>query len=153
MVPSRSRKSSLGAAALAAMLVLATGNVAIGGDDGGADDARLQNLSVELKKHEVADTSHAATAEIGKAEALKDKARPMVGERKDREALARTLDELEATLSLVEAKLAHAAAKSKLDVAKAKRDDIKSELAKVRTDADALEKQQAELEKKLGGGK
>jgi len=135
------------------MLVLATGNVAIGGDDGGADDARLQNLSVELKKHEVADTSHAATAEIGKAEALKDKARPMVGERKDREALARTLDELEATLSLVEAKLAHAAAKSKLDVAKAKRDDIKSELAKVRTDADALEKQQAELEKKLGGGK
>jgi chromosome segregation ATPase len=153
MVLSRSRKSSLGAAVIAAMLVLATGNIAVGGDDGGADDARLQKLSVELKKHDVADTSHAATGELGKAEALKDKARPMVGERKDREALARTLDELEATVSLIEAKIAHAAAKSKLDAAKAKREGIRAELAKVRTDADALEKQQAELEKKLGGGK
>lgn len=153
MVLSRSRKSSLGAAALAAMLVLATGNIAVGGDDGNADDARLQKLSVALKEHDVADTSHAATAELGKAEALKDKARPMVGERKDREALTRTLDELEATVSLIDAKIAHAAAKSKLDAAKAKRDGIKSELTKVRTDADALEKQQAELEKKLGGAK
>jgi DNA repair exonuclease SbcCD ATPase subunit len=150
MVPTRSRNFPLAAAALVAMIVLGPGRAV--GEDGGAD-ARLQKLSVELKHHDVADTSHAATAELGKAEALKDKARPLIGERREREVLDRTLDELEATLSLIEAKIIQAAAKAKLDAAKAKREEIRAELAKVRSEADALEKQQAELEKKLGGGK
>lgn len=151
MVPTRSRNFPLAAAALVAMIVLGPGRVAVG-EDGGAD-ARLQKLSVELKQHDVADTSHAATAELGKAEALKDKARPLIGQRREREVLDRTLDELEATLSLIEAKIVQAAAKAKLDAAKAKREELRAELAKVRSEADALEKQQAELEKKLGGAK
>ena len=158
MVPSSRRtclhalpglRSRLFAATLAAVFVLGVGSAALGEDA----DARLQKLSVELKEHDVADTQHAATSELGKAEALKDKARTLVGERRERDVLESTLDELEATLSLVEAKIIHAAAKVKLDAAKAKRDKARSELAKVRNDADALEKQQAELEKKLGGGK
>ena len=149
MVPSRSRKSRFFAATLAAVFVLGVGSAAVGEDA----DARLQKLSVELKEQDVADTQHAATPELGKAEALRDKARTLVGERRDRDALAMTLDELEATLSLVEAKILHAAAKAKLDAAKTRREKARDDLAKVRNDADALEKQQAELEKKLGGGK
>lgn len=149
MVPTRSRNFPLAAAALAAMIVLGPGRVAIGEDA----DAKLQKLTVELKQYDVADTSHAATAELGEAESLRDKARSLIGERRERETLARALDRLEATLSLIDAKIVHAAAKAKLDAAKAKREEIRAELTKVRADADALEKQQAELEKKLGGGK
>ncbi len=143
-------RTALGAGLLA-LLLLGPGRTHAA-DDGDAD-ARLQKLAVSLKEQNVADTRHAATAELGKAEALRDKARTLIGERRERETLGRTLDELEGTLSLVGAKIKHAEAKAKLDEAKQKRDALKAELAKVKADADALEKQQAELEKKLGGGK
>ncbi|MBK6916579.1 MAG: hypothetical protein IPH07_04175 [Deltaproteobacteria bacterium] len=137
-------------ATLLALMLLGPGRIEAADDDG---DARLQKLTVELKEHNVDDTRHAATTELGKAEALRDKARTMIGERRERDALARTLDELEGTLSLIGAKIKHAAAKAGHDDAAKKRDALAAELAKVRADADALEKQQSELEKKLGGGK
>lgn len=139
------------ATVLTGALALPVGVVAAG-DDGKADQ-RLQALTVELKKYDVADTHHAATAELGKAEALRDKARSLMGERRERDALARAIDELEATLSLVEAKILHADAKAKLDKAKIDADGLEAEVSKVRAEADALEKQQDEMTKKLGGGK
>ncbi len=140
------------ATALTGALALPIGIVAAG-DDGKADE-RLQALTVELKKYDVADdTHHAATAELGKAEALRDKARSLMGERRERDVLARAIDELEATLSLVEAKILHADAKTKLDKAKADAATLDAEVAKVRGEADALEKQQEEMQRKIGGGK
>lgn len=137
-------------ATLIALLLLGPGRIEAADDNG---DARLQKLTVELKEHNVADTSHAATKELGTAESLRDKARTLIGQRRERDALTRTLDELEGTLSLVGARIKHAAAKSAHDDAAKKRDALTAELSKVRADADALEKQQSELEKKLGGGK
>ncbi len=146
------KRRGLAAAAVIALTIFGVGRVAIGGDDDGSD-ARLQKLSVALKEASVADTSHAATAEIGKAEALRDKARSLMGERRERDALAQTLDELDGTVSLIDAKILHAGAKAKLDAAQKQRDGLKAEVKKVQADADALEQQQADLEKKLGGGK
>lgn len=147
--PSRIRAAlRVGVVALALVGIARTASSA---DDKEAD-ARLQKLTVVLKQHDVGDTRKAATAEIGKAEALRDKARAAIGQRKEREALARTLDELEGTLSLVEAKIKASEAKAKLEAAKAKRAEIKAQLAKIRAEADDLEKQQQDVQKKLGGG-
>ncbi len=117
------------------------------------DEARLSAYTVKLKEQEVADTRHAATGEIGSAEALRDKARTLTEKRSDRDALARTLDELEATLELVAAKIIHAEAKAKLAEQKTKMDQVKAKLAKTKVAADELEKKQSELSSKLGGGK
>jgi cob(I)alamin adenosyltransferase len=139
-------------AVLAIAMVAGLAGPAVGEekDDG---EARLQAFTVQLKEHEVADTRHAATSEIGKAEALRDKARTLTEKRSDREALARTLDELEATLALVGAKIVHASAKAKLDEQESKMNELEAQVAKTKAEADKLEKQQAELSSKLGGGK
>jgi hypothetical protein len=137
--------------AIAMVAGLAGSRSAVGEEDDG--EARLQAFTVQLKEQEVADTRHAATSEIGKAEALRDKARQLTEKRSDREVLDRTLDELEATLALVGAKIVHASAKAKLDEQKAKMGEIKSKLAKTKTTADELEKKQADMASKLGGGK
>ena len=148
--PRGTRTRTLAAAAALALVVVFGASGPVAGEDA---DARLQKLTVELKEQEVADEKrHAATTDIGKAEALRDKARSL-GKRKDRDELARTLDELEGTLALVKSKIIAAEAKAKLEEQKAKMAQIKSELAKVKTEADKLEKQQAEIEKKIGGGK
>jgi hypothetical protein len=123
------------------------------GDDKGSGEARLQAFTVQLKEHEVADKRHAATSEIGKAEALRDRARTLTKKRKDRDELARTLDELEATLELVAAKIVHSESKAKLDSQKVEMDEVKKQLAKTKAAADELEKKQAEIGSKLGGGK
>lgn len=129
------------------------GNRAVAGSKDEQDpEARLQGLTVQLKEQEVADTQHAATSEIGKAEALRDKARTLTKKRKDRDALARVLDELEATLALVGAKIVHAEAKAKLDEQKAEMEQLQATLAKTKAAADELEQKQQELSSKLGGG-
>jgi hypothetical protein len=147
------RRRMLAAAAVIALTVFGVGRDAVGGGDDDGADARLQKLSVDLKEYNVADTDHAATAELGKAEALRDKARSLMGERKEREVLAQTLDELEATASLIDAKIIAAAAKSKRSAAEKKRDELRGQVKTTQADADKLEQQQASLEKKLGGGK
>lgn len=123
------------------------------GDEKDDAEAKLQTFTVQLKEHEVADTRHAATAELGKAEALRDKALGLTDKRSDRDALVRTLDELEATLAVVGAKIVHAEAKAKLAEQKAEMEKITAELTKTKAAADELEKQQAALSSKLGGGK
>jgi DNA polymerase I-like protein with 3'-5' exonuclease and polymerase domains len=138
--------------AIAMVAGLAGSRSAVGEEKDDAE-GRLQSFTVQLKEHEVADTRHAATSEIGKAEALRDKARTLTEKRSDREVLDRTLDELEATLALVGAKIVHAGAKAKLDEQKAKMGEIKAKLAKTKTSADELEKKQADMSSKLGGGK
>lgn len=138
---------------LALALVLGLAASPAAGDEKDAGEAKLQALTVKLKEHEVADTRHAATTEIGTAEALRDKARTLTDKRSDRDALARALDELEATLELVGAKIVHAEAKAKLAEQQAEMKKIKTELEKTKAAADELEKQQAALGSKLGGGK
>ena len=123
------------------------------GDEKVDVEAKLEAFTVQLKEHEVADTRHAATSEIGKAEALRDKARTLTEKRKDRDQLIRTLDELEATLELVGAKIVNSEAKAKLDEQRAAMKELQAELAKTKAAADELEQQQAALESKLGGGK
>ena len=144
------RMRTLATAAAFALVVVVGATRPVWGEDA---DARLQKLTVELKEQSVADEKrHAATTDIGKAEALRDKARSL-GKRKERDERDRTLDELEGTLALVKAKIIAAEAKAKLDEQKAQQAQIKSELAKVKAEADKLEKQQAEIEKKIGGMK
>lgn len=137
-------------------IVMATGLAAslpAAGDEPSDAEAKLQALTVQLKEQEVADAKHAATSEIGKAEALRDKARTLTDKRSDRDELTRTLDELEATLALVGAKIVHADAKAKLAAQEAKMKAVETTLAKTKKAADELEKKQAELSAKLGGGK
>ena len=145
-------RPTLSVLAIAIVAGLAGSRPAVGDekDDG---EARLSAYTVKLKEQEVADKSHAATGEIGKAEALRDKARTLTEKRSDREELTRTLDELEATLELVDAKIVHAEAKAKLADQKGKMELVKGKLAKTKASADELEKKQAELSSKLGGGK
>lgn len=143
----------LGAAGLLLSLaVLASPTVSAKKDDGQAD-ARIQAMTVELKKLEVADTKAAATSEIGKAEALRDKARSLMGERKEREALQMTLEELEATVALAGGKIKEAGRSAELKAEKDKLHSLESALEEARTRVAALEKEQADIEKKLGGGK
>lgn len=149
----RSRPSLAALAVAMATAVALGGNRPAIGEDQADPEARLQAFTVQLKEQEVADTRHAATSEIGKAEALRDQARTLTEKRKDRDALVRTLDELEATLALVSAKIVHAQAKAELDEQQAKMDAVKTTLAQTKKEADALEQQQAALESKLGGGK
>jgi hypothetical protein len=137
------RSRTLLAALAIAMLVMLGDSRSAVGDEA---DARLQKYTVQLKEHEVADTRKAATTEIGKAEALRDKARTLMQKRKDRDALAQTLDELEATVALVGAKIVHAEAK-------AKHDEQKERLEKTRAELDEVQAEAEKLEKKLGGGK
>lgn len=145
-------RTTLAAAAIVALVAVVGITRPVAGEDADSD-ARLQKLTVELKEQEVADEKrHAATTDIGKAEALRDKARSL-GKRRDRDELARTLDELDGTVALVKAKIIAAEAKAKLDEQKAKQEKIKAELAQVKAEADKLEKQQAEIEKKIGGMK
>ena len=139
------------AAAIVLMGLMADPSFAKKGD---ADaDAQIQAMTVELKKIEVADKRHAATAEIGKAEALRDKARSMVGDRKQREELARVLEELEATLALAQAKMIEAEKLAELEAEQQKLDATRKELAQTRGQVEQLEKEQAKIERQLGGGK
>ncbi|MCX4243856.1 hypothetical protein [Paraliomyxa miuraensis] len=146
-------RPSLAVLAFPLIAALALGGPAVGRDDEDDPEAKLQAFTVQLKEHEVADTRHAATSELGKAEALRDKARTLTEKRKDRELLDRTLDELEATLALVGAKIVHAQAKAELDEQKAKMKEIQAELTKTKAAADEAEKKQAELAGKIGGAK
>jgi len=123
------------------------------GDEKDDGEARLSAYTVKLKEQEVADTRHAATSELGAAEALRDKARTLTEKRGDRDALVRTLDELEATLELVAARIVHAESQAKLAEQKTKMNEVKSKLAKTKAAADELEKKQSDLSSKLGGGK
>lgn len=140
-------RAMLAAAAIAAFVFASDTHAA---DKDG--EARLQELTVKLKEHEVADTRHAATTEIGTAEALRDKARTLTKKRRDRDQLVRTLDELEATLAVVGAKIVVSEADAKYTATQAKLEETKSELAAIRATADKLEKEQSALTKKLGGG-
>jgi hypothetical protein len=145
-------RPTLAALAIAMVAGLA-GSRPAAGDEKDDAEARLSELTVKLKEHEVADTRHAATSEIGKAEALRDKARTLTDKRSDRDALDRALDELEATLSLVDARIVHAAAKAKLDEQKTKMKELQATLTKTKAAADELEKKQQSMATKLGGGK
>lgn len=144
-------KRTVAAASVALVLGLTMSTVAFGDD---ADpDAQLQELAVELKKLDVADEDHVATQEIGKAEALRDKARTLVGDKKAEEQLRWTLEELEATVALVDAKISRHAAEKALAAARKAVDDKQQQIETMTAEADQLEKKQSELEKKLGGGK
>lgn len=116
-------------------------------------DARIQAMTVELTQLGEKDELRAATAERGQAQALIDKARSIVGERKQREALARALDELEATVALAGGKIVEAEKQKALDEQKQNLANLQQEVQQVRSDVATLEKEQAELEAKLGGGK
>jgi chromosome segregation ATPase len=145
-------RPTLAALAIAMAAGLAGSRPAVGDEKDDAE-GKLQAFTVQLKEHEVADTGHAATSEIGKAEALRDKARTLTEKRSDRDTLTRTLDEFEATLALIGAKIVHASAKAKLDETKAKMNETKAKLAKTKASADELEKKQSALSSKLGGAK
>jgi hypothetical protein len=122
------------------------------GDDA---DAKIQAASVELKTLEVADKDHVATAEIGKAEALRDKARSLVGAKKkdEEQALAWSVDELQGTVALIRGKIQNAEAKAKLEAAKKAAADKQAEIATTKAEAEKIEKETAEVAKKIGGGK
>ena len=122
------------------------------GDEGDAD-SQIQQMTVELKELDVKDGRNAATSELGQAEALVAKARSIIGERKERDALERTLDEAAATLSLAEAKIIEADKQAELDEQKQLLAETESELTATRDEVAELEKVQAELDGKLGGGK
>ncbi len=140
--------------AVAALVGLSTAASPIfaAGDDGDAD-TQIQNMTVQLKELGVKDARNAATSELGQAEALVDKARSIVGERKERDALERTLDEADATLSLAEAKIIEADKKAMLDEQKQLLAETESELATTRDKVAELETVQSDLDAKLGGGK
>ncbi len=122
------------------------------GDEGEAD-AQIQQMTVELKELGVKDGRNAATSELGQAEALVAKARSIIGERKERDALGRTLEEAAATLSLAEAKIIEADKQAMLDEQKQILAETETELAGTRDKVAELETVQAELDEKLGGGK
>ena len=122
-------------------------------DEEAEADKRIQAATVELKKLETDDERKAATAEIGKAEALRDKARSILGDRKEREALVRTLDEMEGHLALASAQIVESDAKADLGAERAKLEAAKQELATVRANVSKLEKEQAELDRQLGAQK
>ncbi len=114
-------------------------------DDASDADAQIQSMTVQLKELDVKDKLNAATAERGQSEALVTKARSIIGERKERDVLAQTLEEAEATISLAEGKIIEAEKKAMLDAQK-------QELAATKTKLEALEAEQADLDQKLGGG-
>ena len=116
-------------------------------------DAQIQQMTVELKELDVADERNAATAELGQVEALVAKARSIVGERREREVLQRTIEEAEATLSLAEGKMVEAEKEAMLEEQKEKLAETESELQSTRNRVDELEQEQAKLDAKLGGGK
>lgn len=144
-----SLKRTAAVASVALVLGLAVTTVAFGDDAG--PDAQLQELSVELKKLEVADKDNVATQEIGKAEALRDKARSLIGDKKSAQDLRWSLDEFEALVSLIEAKVGKHEAEQTLAAAKKQVDDTQAKIKELTATADQLEKKQSELEKKLGG--
>lgn len=146
------RKRLVGLAGVTLVLGLMLSPVAFGDEDASAD-AQLQELTVELKKLDVADKDNVATAELGKAEALRDKARTLVGDKKQSLSLTRTLEELEATVAVVEAKLAKHQAKLNLAAKEKELAAKKGEVDSLTTEVDKLEKQRTELEKQLAGGK
>jgi chromosome segregation ATPase len=140
------------ASVVAALFLAGSPNVAAKKDDGSADQ-KIQAMTVAIKKLEVLDKRNAATAEIGQAEALRDKARSLIGKRKGRDALAATVDELEATVALAEGKIIEADKQAAVDARKAKLAQVRKELQQVNASLAKLEKEQAALQKKLGGGK
>ena len=73
--------------------------------------------------------------------------------RKNRDELARTLDELEATLELSAARIVHAESRAQLDAQKVEMEEVQKQLTKTKAAADDAEKKQAEIAGKLGGGK
>ncbi len=114
-------------------------------DDASDADAQIQSMTVQLKELEVKDKRNAATSELGQSEALVTKARSIIGERKQREVLAQTLEEAEATISLAEGKIIEADKAAMLDAEKQK-------LATTKARLQELEAEQADLDAKLGGG-
>jgi chromosome segregation ATPase len=136
-----------------ALALGATVTTAVAFGEGDGPDAQLEELTVELKKLDVADKSNVATAELGRAEALRDKARSLIGDKKAKEQLTWALDELEATVALVDAKIEKDAAEKALADAKAAVDAKQQEISSLTTETETLEKKQGALEKKLGGGK
>jgi uncharacterized protein (DUF3084 family) len=146
-----SLKRTAAVTSVALVLGLAVTTVAFG--DAGSDDAQLQELQVELKKLQVADKDNVATQEIGKAEALRDKARSLVGDKKATQDLRWSLEELEAVVNLVQAKISKHEAEQALAAVKGQVAETQGQIKELSTAADELEKKQSELEKKLGGGK
>lgn len=146
------RKRLVGLAGATLVFGLMLSPVAFGDEDSSAD-AQLQELTVELKKLDVADKDNVATAELGKSEALRDKARALVGDKKQSLALTRTLEELEATVALVEAKLAKHQAKLTLAEKEKELTAKKGEVDSLTSEVDKLEEKRTELEKQLAGAK
>jgi hypothetical protein len=138
------------AAGSVALVLGLTASIAFG--DGTAD-TKLQELTVELKKLEVADKDNVATQERGKAEALRDKARSLIGVKKGAQDLQWTLDELDAVVSLVDAKISKHEAEQALAAVQKQVDETRTQTRELTANAATLEKKQSELEKKLGGGK
>ena len=146
------RKSRIFAAVVVAGLLTTASPLFAAKDDSEAD-AKIQQMTVQLKELDVKDERNAATGELGQAEALVAKARSIIGERSERDALAQTLDEAEATLSLAEAKIIEADKQAALDEQKQKLAATEQKLKSTRATVAKLEKEQAELDAKLGGGK
>jgi len=119
----------------------------------GTADSQIQQMTVKVKELETEDERNAATSELGQAEALIAKARSIVGERSERDELARTLEESEATLSLAEAKIIEADKQAALDEQGAALAKVEADLKSTRLEVDELEAEQAKLDAKLGGGK
>ncbi len=148
----RTRLQRFAAVACLGLGISAAGaTVAFG--DGASPDAQLQELTVELKKLDVADRDHVATQEIGKAEALRDKARSLVGNRKAAQELRWTLEELEATVALIDAKIGKHKADKELASVKQALEAKRNQIAVTNGEAQKLEEKQSELEKKLEGKK
>ena len=145
MLKSLKRTAAVGTVALVLGL---TGTMAFGDS---SSDAQLQELTVELKKLEVADKDNVATQEIGKAEALRDKARSLIGVKKGADDLRWSLEELEAVVSLIEAKVGKHEAEQALAVVQKEVADTRAQTKELTGAADQLEKKQSQLEKQLGG--
>ncbi len=149
----RTRSWTFSLAIIALLGLVTAASVSAKKKRGGEADDKIQALTVELKELDVADEHHAATSEIGQAEALRDKARSLIGERKQRELLEQTLERAEATVALASAKVVEAEKQAALDAQETQRDATNKELEAVRAAVAKLEKQQATLEKKLRGSK
>jgi predicted nucleic acid-binding Zn-ribbon protein len=145
-----SLKRTAAVASVALVLGLAVTTVAFGDD---SSDTQLQELQVELKKLQVADNDNVATEEIGKAEALRDKARSLIGAKKSAQDLRWSLEELEAVVNLIGAKIGKHEAEQALAAVKAEVAQTQGKIKELSSAADELEKKQADLEKQLGGNR
>jgi hypothetical protein len=146
-------KRFAGFAGVTLVAALVAAPVAFGDDDEGGADAQVQELTVELKKLEVADTDHVTTEQLGKGQALRDKARTLVGNKKATQDLEWTLDELEAVVALSHAKIDKHEAQKVVEDKKATLAGKRGEFDTMTKTVADLEAKRTKLESQLAGGK